>query len=280
MRWLEGTQPLVDRRAGPRRPDGVPCTAGLSYHASGSGWLVVRSETGGWAHLSSQERLRLADPSSMGSDSLDALWGRGLLAVDGQVAWLAEQRDEAITSTQDTFMLVLLLNEGCNLVCSYCYLGHASPAKTMSMSEKTARDAIDDAVEGRHAKVLIDFGEIAVAEPVFRRLVPYAADRFAVAGKKLSMSIQTNGTTLDDELAKFLAYYGVTVGISVDGPAHLHDAARTFRSGAGSHELAVDAIERCKSLGIGQLLAKPFTAQALLVAVRKELQSAPAGTPL
>ncbi len=251
MRWLEGTQPLVDRRAGPRRPDGVPCTAGLSYHASGSGWLVVRSETGGWAHLNSQERLRLADPSSMGSDSLDALWGRGLLAVDGQVAWLAEQRDEAITSTQDTFMLVLLLNEGCNLVCSYCYLGHASPAKTMSMSEKTARDAIDDAVEGRHAKVLIDFGEIAVAEPVFRRLVPYAADRFAVAGKKLSMSIQTNGTTLDDELAKFLAYYGVTVGISVDGPAHLHDAARTFRSGAGSHELAVDAIERCKSLGIG-----------------------------
>ncbi|WP_327786117.1 EndoS/ChiA family endoglycosidase [Bifidobacterium longum] len=47
--------------------------------------------------------------------------------------------------------------------------------------------------------------------------------------------LQTNGTFLDDEWAALLADHQVLVGVSMDGPASMHDAYRVNRAGRGSH---------------------------------------------
>jgi uncharacterized protein len=51
------------------------------------------------------------------------------------------------------------------------------------------------------------------------------------AGRKVSNALQTNGTLLDDAWCAFLAEHGFLVGLSLDGPAGMHDAVRPDKGG-------------------------------------------------
>lgn len=82
--------------------------------------------------------------------------------------------------------------------------------------------------------------------------------RHGTRGQSVSNSIQTNGTLLNDDWAKFLAKYNFLVGISLDGPRDLHDANRTYPNGEGSYE---------EVLGAANLLQKyevPFNVLTVL----------------
>lgn len=50
---------------------------------------------------------------------------------------------------------------------------------------------------------------------------------------------QTNGTLLDDEWGEFLAQENALVGVSIDGPAWLHDKYRVNKAGRGTHAQVV-----------------------------------------
>jgi uncharacterized protein len=68
----------------------------------------------------------------------------------------------------------------------------------------------------------------------FRQAVAYQR-RYARAGARVSNSLQSNGTLLDAEWGRFLQQEQFLVGISIDGPASLHDISRLHRDGRGSH---------------------------------------------
>ncbi len=70
----------------------------------------------------------------------------------------------------------------------------------------------------------------------FKKASKYA-NQFKSPRQRISFAIQTNGVLLDDDWGKFLRKNRYLVGISIDGPAHLHDTYRrdkgnkpTFRS--------------------------------------------------
>jgi len=52
--------------------------------------------------------------------------------------------------------------------------------------------------------------------------------------------LQTNGILLDEEWAKFLRKNNFLVGISLDGPKHIHDYYRLMQGGQGSWDRVVD----------------------------------------
>jgi len=72
----------------------------------------------------------------------------------------------------------------------------------------------------------------------FRRAVELA-HQLRRPGQQLGFALQTNGTLLDDAWGQFLAENHFLVGLSVDGPAHLHDAYRVNRAGRGTHAQVV-----------------------------------------
>jgi len=65
-------------------------------------------------------------------------------------------------------------------------------------------------------------------------------------GRQIDNAFQTNGTLLDDTWGEFLKRENFLVGISIDGPAHLHDAYRVKRNGAGSHAEVMKGLEVLK----------------------------------
>jgi uncharacterized protein len=57
-------------------------------------------------------------------------------------------------------------------------------------------------------------------------------------------SFQTNGMLITDAWCDQIQKWGVSVGVSVDGPKHIHDASRRTRSGKGTYDKAIEGI-RC-----------------------------------
>jgi len=253
MRWIVPRDPLPTWRrwwacdapaAGVIQPDV------LRWHETAGAALAISSRTGGWAVFDPAERTALThavriEDSGQWRPVVEAAWRRGLITIGGRSVYDPDEQREAVEATRDYYTLVLLLNHGCNLVCTYCYLGHAAPTPHRAMAADVARAAILGALGQPWPTILVDFGEIAVAGAALRELLPWARAAAEARGKTLRASIQTNGTTLDEDLADFLADHDVAVGLSLAGPREVHDAARVFRSGAGSYDRAVAAIRRC-----------------------------------
>jgi uncharacterized protein len=63
----------------------------------------------------------------------------------------------------------------------------------------------------------------------YRQAVSY--QRELASGKTIRNALQTNGVLLDEEWCAFLREAGFMVGISLDGPEEIHDAARVDKHG-------------------------------------------------
>jgi uncharacterized protein len=63
-------------------------------------------------------------------------------------------------------------------------------------------------------------------------------------------SFQTNGTLIDDAWCTFFAEARVNVGVSIDGPQHLHDRNRLTRSGRGTFDRTIAGIRLLRRHGV------------------------------
>ena len=63
-------------------------------------------------------------------------------------------------------------------------------------------------------------------------------------------SIQTNATLLDPEWAAFLSEQDFLVGVSIDGPAEVHDAYRRTAAGEPTHARVMRSIELLAASGV------------------------------
>lgn len=66
--------------------------------------------------------------------------------------------------------------------------------------------------------------------PFFERAIEYQV-RFGRGGQSVGNGLQTNGILIDREWALFLRDARFLVGLSLDGPAHVHDRYRRFANG-------------------------------------------------
>lgn len=136
----------------------------------------------------------------------------------------------------------------CNLNCAYCFYLHKQ-----DLLAQSARPRMSDEVLDRHIRQYIEAqtGDQVVfswqgGEPTlmglefFRRVVALQA-HYRKPGQRVENDLQTNGTLLNEEWAVFLKEHGFLVGLSVDGPAKLHDRFRVTQGGSGTHAAVVAA---------------------------------------
>ncbi len=123
----------------------------------------------------------------------------------------------------------------CNLSCSYCfYLSKQSlyPARERwRMTDATLEAYVRQTIAAQPENVdSIDFA-FQGGEPTlmgldfFRRLVALQ-QKYVPPGKQVNNALQTNGILLDDAWCEFLKAHGFLVGLSIDGPADLHNVYR------------------------------------------------------
>jgi len=151
-----------------------------------------------------------------------------------------------------TRLLILQPTPFCNIDCDYCYLpGRDNTAKMgLGTVRLAAQRLLEDALAGPSLTVVWHAGEPLVMPPDFYR------DAFAIvedvlgATTQIAHSMQTNATLIDDDWCQFFQRHAVRVGVSVDGPAALHDLHRRTRAGKGSHALVLRGLERLRAHAI------------------------------
>ena len=162
-------------------------------------------------------------------------------------------------------LLVKPVGDACNLACSYCFYRGAGPAGgevPPRMPESVLAALLAQALRpGGAATVELAWqgGEpLLMGAPFFRRVFELQR-RLCPRGVTVVHTIQTNGQLLDEELCELFAAHRCLVGLSIDGPADLHDAYRTTLRGDGSHAAVVRAARRLARAGVdtNALIAGP-----------------------
>lgn len=131
----------------------------------------------------------------------------------------------------------------CNLDCEYCYYLHKEDLYPGTTSWRMSPETLETYVEQYIAAQPVGPEEITFAwqggEPTllgldfFKRIVELEK-KYARPGQKIANAIQTNGVLLDDEWCQFFKQENFLVGLSIDGPAELHDRYRYDKKGEGT----------------------------------------------
>ena len=137
----------------------------------------------------------------------------------------------------------------CNLDCRYCFYLHKEDLlhqpRVPRMSESLLEAHIRQYIEAQTGEEVVfswQGGEPTLMKlDFFRRIVELQA-RYRKPGQRIENDLQTNGILLDDEWAVFLKQHDFLVGLSIDGPAELHDKYRYSKGGRPTHARVMAAV--------------------------------------
>jgi uncharacterized protein len=125
----------------------------------------------------------------------------------------------------------------CNLACEYCFFLDKElfyPDSSFRMSDEVLETYIRQLIEAhRTPQVTVAWqgGEPTLMGVDFYRRAIELQKKHGRPGMTFENTMQTNGTLLDDEWGEFFKENDFLIGISIDGPAELHDAYRVDKKG-------------------------------------------------
>ena len=133
----------------------------------------------------------------------------------------------------------------CNLDCSYCFFLSKEVLwgdTDQRMSHDTLRAYLASYLDAQpDGQVTISWqgGEPTLRGLGFFREAVHLANQLARPLQQVGHAIQTNATLIDDAWGEFLAENRFLVGISIDGPRHLHDTHRVNKAGRGTYDQVI-----------------------------------------
>jgi len=134
---------------------------------------------------------------------------------------------------------------------------------TLETLNQTCRRIFDGPILDERLEIAWHGGEPLVVPLNWYKEAIALIDELRPAGLRLKHCFQTNGLLLNEDWADFFADIGAKIGLSIDGPADLHDANRRTRSGHGTHERAMRAVALLQDHGLPFHVITVLTEQAL-----------------
>ena len=138
----------------------------------------------------------------------------------------------------------------CNLDCQYCYYRDKRSlypdTGVLRMPESLLEEYIVQhigAAPGPEVGFSWHGGEPTTLGVDFFRTAVELQRKHRPAGWRIRNGIQTNGVLLDEEWCRFLAAEDFSIGLSLDGPAEMHDPYRVTSGGQPTHRQAMRGYE-------------------------------------
>ncbi len=149
-------------------------------------------------------------------------------------------------------LLIKPASADCNMRCKYCfYLEKSSlypDKKNHRMTGKTLEKLISSYMKTSQPCYTFGWqgGEPTLMRTDFFKDAVRFQEKFGKKGSMVTNGLQTNTTLIDKDMAGFLAKYRFLLGVSLDGPKHIHDYYRKLRNGQGTFDRVMKGIEILK----------------------------------
>ena len=154
------------------------------------------------------------------------------------------------------YVMLKPVGSACNLACQYCYYLEKEllyPNNKRSwMSEETLETFIQQyflAQTQPYVSFTWHGGEPLLRPISFYKKALKLQQKYG-KGFYIENSLQTNGTLLTDEWCRFFKENNFLIGLSIDGPATVHDAYRQTLSGKGSFQKVFNGIRLLNKHGV------------------------------
>jgi uncharacterized protein len=160
-------------------------------------------------------------------------------------------------ATRRFHVMVKPAGSACNLDCSYCFYlskqalpggpggGHMSD----EVLERFVRDYIQS-VTGDEVVFSWQGGEPTLLGLGFFEKVVALQKKHAKPGQRIENDLQTNGTLLDEDWARFLKEHRFLVGLSIDGPREIHDHYRITKRGEPTFDAVFAAAQALRKFKV------------------------------
>lgn len=133
----------------------------------------------------------------------------------------------------------------CNMACSYCFYLEKEKLFTHSKIHRMSEDVLEEMIRQLMSQSgpQVSFGWQG-GEPTLMRL-PFFRKAVELQqkyghNKEVGNALQTNGLLIDKHWVRFLKEFNFLVGLSMDGPEHIHDHYRLLGNGSGSWSKVLD----------------------------------------
>jgi uncharacterized protein len=178
----------------------------------------------------------------------------------------ADHPEPSAFGSQPISQLLVKVATRCNIDCSYCYWFRDASVydKPKLMSDEVSQQLLRRIEEHVTEHGLADFPIVLHGgEPLlwgvanFHRFAERCEAIMSRRGCDIPIAVTTNGVLIDQAWLDCFEAHDMSVAISLDGPAHIHDIHRRTFQGTGTHE----AVERAARL----LVSRDIRVSALSV---------------
>ena len=184
----------------------------------------------------------------------------------GDKALVTVEESDGLDQRTELVKLELMVSTDCNLRCKYCYAdgGHYNYGRKI-MSADNAELFLNQIIVGRYDKVgIVMFfgGEPALSTETIRRVCEVISDFVSRGILKClpTYTMVSNGTLIDDDLARLIEQYNIQLTVSLDGPKDINDQLRVYPDGTGSFDAVCGALNSLKSHNVvPALIESTFT---------------------
>ncbi len=159
--------------------------------------------------------------------------------------------------SRELYIMAKPVGASCNLKCEYCYYLEKSGEKglyphTGQMDDKLLERYVREYIQSQTTPEVLFIWH--GGEPMLRGLDFYRRaleyQRIYAGGRRVYNSLQTNGTLIDEKWSRFFSENGFLLGVSIDGPASVHDHFRRSRSNEPTFHRVLKGIELLNRYGV------------------------------
>ncbi len=145
----------------------------------------------------------------------------------------------------------------CNIDCEYCYYLEKDQLYPKGEPFKMTEPALESYIRqviasspGPQVDFMWQGGEPTLLGLDFFRRAVEIQQALLPKGWSAANALQTNGTLLTEEWCRFLRRHQFLVGISIDGPAALHDRYRVDKGGRPTHHKVMRGLKLLQAHGV------------------------------
>lgn len=145
-------------------------------------------------------------------------------------------------------ILIKPASSACNMACRYCFYRDVAEHRHVGFKGMLSTDNLEVLVRNAlgstqfYCGFAFQGGEPMLAGLDFYKRLIELQRQYNTGKVRIQNSIQTNGCTLDEEWAVFLRDNHFLVGLSLDGPAEVHNANRPDSAGKDTFNRVMKAL--------------------------------------